>query len=199
MIERVIISVSNKKGLNNLIKSIYEHNPNIEIIATSGTKRKISGKYNVIEVSEYTGMEEGPEGLVKTLHPKIEGGILYHEDIPEHREWMKKNDVKHIDGVIVNFYPFEEVANKKKDYESLIEAIDIGGPTMTRAAAKASLKYRDMERKKFVLIDPTQYDKFISMIDNLTKEFVTSLANETFHKTTGYDYQIWKHFKGESI
>ncbi len=196
MIERVIITVSDKSGLRELLEGLYDHNPDIKIISSSGTARRIDELgFKARRIDEYTGMKESPGGLVKTLHPKIHGGILLHEDIPEHKEYMNRNGIEHIDGVVVNFYQFGDVAKSTDDPEELLEYIDIGGPSIARAAAKASYMYRNMKRKKFVLDNPKYYRQFLQQVDNLSKEFVVKMANEVFHKTSGYDYQIWKHLR----
>lgn len=190
MIERVLITVSDKRGIKELVEGLYEHNQKMQIIASSGTAGKIAELgYPVTKVEEYTGIKEAPEGLVKTLNSIIHAGILLHEDISEHEKYMKKNGIKHIDGVIVNFYPFEKAA--EKGYEKMIENIDIGGPALARAAAKASLKYRNMDRKKFVIIDPEDYPLLLREIKNgLSIEFVVKMAKKVFEEMSKYDETI---------
>lgn len=201
MIERILISVSDKQNLKELLDRFYKINSDTEILASSGTARKIDELgYPVTRIEEYIGIGEAPNGLVKTLHPKIHGGILLHRDIPEHKKFMEENEILHIDGVIINFYPFEKVSNETRDYERMIDNIDIGGPAAVRAAAKASLKYRDMNRKKFVIIDKMDYPLLIKQIDaGLSKDFVVKMALKAFHETMKYDYAIWKHLRGGGL
>src|SRR6056300_1434168 len=124
-IKRALISVSDKKNLKPLLSLLK--NFKIEIISSGGTYKEIKRlKYTCTEVSDYTGSPEILGGRVKTLHPKIHAGIL-----------NKRNDKSHyIDLVIVNFYPFEETLKNTSNHKKIIENIDVGGPTMVRAAAK---------------------------------------------------------------
>jgi len=132
-IKRAIISVSDKSNLKIILPTLKKFK--IEIISSGGTFKKIkSMKYNCIEVSNYTGFSEMLDGRVKTLHPKIHAGILNIRKNPFHRKDLKKQDIPDIDLVIVDLYPFEkQLKNKSK---KLIEYVDIGGPTLIRAAAK---------------------------------------------------------------
>ena len=134
-IKRALISVSDKKNLNQIIKTLKKYK--VEIISSGGTFKKIKKlKYRCKEVSEYTGSPEILGGRVKTLHPKIHAGILNKRQNKSHKKDLIKNNFKNIDLVIVNFYPFEETLKITKNHKKIIENIDVGGPTMVRAAAK---------------------------------------------------------------
>ena len=134
-IERAIISVSDKSNLNLILPTLKKFN--IQIISSGGSYKKIKNKgYNCIEVSNYTGFSEMLDGRLKTLHPKIHAGILGIRKNKKHKRDLKKNKILNIDLVIVDLYPFEKKLNDKIKFEKLIEYIDIGGPTLLRAAAK---------------------------------------------------------------
>ena len=128
-----LISLSDKKNLENIISYLVKKN--VKIISTGGTFKAIKKITNeVIEVSSFTGFEEMMDGRVKTLHPKIHAGILARRD--QDMEALKQKDYAAIDLVIVNLYPFQETIKDGCSFEEAIEKIDIGGPTMIRAAAK---------------------------------------------------------------
>ena len=135
-IRRALISVSDKKGLEELGKTLQ--GLGIEILSTGGTARELSGRgIPVREVSQFTGFPEMLDGRVKTLHPKVHGGILARRANKEHARAVKNYGLEYIDMVVVNLYPFETAAAKPDvSEEELLENIDIGGPTMIRAAAK---------------------------------------------------------------
>ncbi len=135
-IRRAIMSVSDKEGIGNFAKGLKEFD--IEILSTGGTAKRLrDGGVEVTEISEFTGSPEILGGRVKTLHPKIHGGVLALRDDKTHLAQMKENGIEPIDMVIVNLYPFEEVIkNEKVDLGEAIENIDIGGPTLLRASAK---------------------------------------------------------------
>ena len=149
-IKKALISVSNKSNLRKILSVLNHHK--IEIISSGGTYKKIKKlKFKCTEVSEYTKSPEILHGRVKTLHPKIYGGILSKRNIKSHKKDLLKNNFSEIDLVIVNFYPFEEILKKTKKHRKIIENIDIGGPAMVRAAAK---NYNDV----VVITNPKQYD-----------------------------------------
>ena len=134
-IKKAIISVSNKDKLIPLLKTLSKYK--IKLISSGGTFKKIKKlKYKCIEVSEYTNSPEILNGRVKTLHPKIHAGILSKRSNKSHQKELIKNNFDEIDLVIVNFYPFEETLKNTKNHSKIIENIDVGGPTMVRAAAK---------------------------------------------------------------
>ena len=144
-----LVSLSDKTNLDLLVSFLLERN--VEIISTGGTYKAIKKiTDNVIEVSEYTGHKEMMDGRVKTLHPKIHAGILARRG--EDTDILKSMDYKEIDIVVVNLYPFEETIKSGCSFEEAIEQIDIGGPTMIRAAAK---NFKDV----LVLSDPNDYEK----------------------------------------
>ena len=134
-IKRAIISVSDKSNLNLILPILKKFN--IEIISSGGSYKKIKGmNYNCIEVSNYTGFSEMLDGRVKTLHPKIHAGILNIRKNKKHKKNLIKQNIPNIDLVIVDLYPFEKKLKEKINFNKLIEYIDIGGPTLLRAAAK---------------------------------------------------------------
>ena len=134
-IKSALISISDKENLKDILKILKKFN--IKLISSGGTYKKIkSFGYNCMEVSDITGFPEILDGRVKTLHPKIYSGILYKRDKSSHRKTINKLNFQGIDLVIVNFYPFEKIINQTKNQKKIIENIDIGGPTMVRAAAK---------------------------------------------------------------
>ena len=165
-IKRALISVSDKTGVVEFAKGLHELG--VEIVSTGGTLKTIAAAgIPVIPVSEVTGFPEMMDGRVKTLHPKIHGGILAIRDNPEHVKAMKEHGITGIDLVAVNLYPFREtIARPDVTLAEAIENIDIGGPSMVRAAAK-NYKYVT------IVVDPKQYDEILERIktDTLTEEF----------------------------
>ena len=134
-INKALISISDKKNLNLLLKTLSKHK--IQIISSGGTFKKIKKLgYKCLELSKYTGFKEILDGSVKTLHPKIHAGILSKRGNKSHIKDLEKNNFEEIDLVIVNFYPFEKILEHTSKHKKIIENIDIGGPTMVRAAAK---------------------------------------------------------------
>ncbi|MES9993450.1 MAG: bifunctional phosphoribosylaminoimidazolecarboxamide formyltransferase/IMP cyclohydrolase [Candidatus Thiodiazotropha sp.] len=184
-IKRALISVSDKTGIVEFARSLADNK--IEILSTGGTAKLLTqNDIPVIEVSEYTGYPEMMDGRVKTLHPKIHGGILGRRGIDD--SVMKENGIGVIDLIVVNLYPFEEtVANPDCDLPTAIENIDIGGPTMLRAAAK---NHRDV----VVVVDALDYDRVLNeMRDNsntLSDATRFDLAVKTFEHTARYDAAI---------
>ena len=190
MIKRALISVYDKSGLEEIVSALGEFG--IEIVSSGGTARRIRelGYPRLKEVAEYTGHPESPGGLLKTLHPKIHGGILLNPEDPEHGAYMERYGIEAFDLVCVNLYPFEEVAAKGADLVEAAENIDIGGPTMTRSAAKAALLYDSVA----VVTDPSQYAEVVETLrannGELTPELRRSLAEKAFKRTSGYDRAI---------
>lgn len=188
-IKRAVISVSNKSGLNDLAACLKGYG--VEILSTGGTKKYLEGlDLNPMEVSSYTGFPEIMDGRVKTLHPKIHGGILNIRDNAEHQKAMETLGIKHIDMIVVNLYPFKEVISKGCTFEEAIENIDIGGPSMIRASAK-NFKYVT------VVVDP---DDYIKVIENMkanngatTEELRFYLAKKVFSITSDYDGAIFSY------
>ena len=186
-ISRALISVSDKTKLEAILICLKQFN--VEIISTGGTYQFIKDKgYECIEISNYTGFPEIMDGRVKTLHPKIHGGLLGDLDKTNHLNAMKENAIQEINLVIVNLYPFEsKLLDPASSKEILIENIDIGGPSMLRSAAK-NFKHTT------VLPNVKYYDEFITMLKQhngaTDLNFRQKMANETFNETAYYDSMI---------
>lgn len=189
IIRRALLSVSDKTGIVEFAKSLSQRN--VEILSTGGTaKLLLEHHIPVIEVSDYTGFPEMMDGRVKTLHPKIHGGILGRRDLDA--EIMQQYNIAPIDMVVVNLYPFAKtVAKANCSLNDAIENIDIGGPTMVRAAAK---NYKDVA----IVVNNDDYDHIISMMDNnqnaLTFDYRFNLAIKAFEHTAQYDGMIANYF-----
>ncbi len=190
MIERALISVYDKRGLEELVAALARYG--VEIVSSGGTARRIRemGYDRLVEVSDYTGHPESPGGLVKTLHPRVHGGLLLDRDRPDHRRWMEENGVKPIDMVVCNLYPFEKVAAEGAGLIKACDNIDIGGPAMTRSAAKAALLYD----RVCIVTDPAQYAEVVETLKGngggLTTELRRRYALLAFKRTAGYDSAI---------
>ncbi len=187
--KRAVVSVSNKSGLSELALCLKEYG--VEILSTGGTKKYLDGiGVNPVEVSAYTGFPEIMDGRVKTLHPKVHGGILNIRDNTEHQKAMESLNIKHIDMIVVNLYPFKEVISKGCTFEEAIENIDIGGPSMIRAAAK-NFKYVT------VVVDPDDYSKVIENMKANNGETIEDLrfylAKKVFYLTSDYDKNIYSY------
>jgi len=186
-ISRALVSISDKSNILELVSILQEFN--IEIISTGGTAALLKeNNIKVTEVSDYTQFPEMLDGRVKTLHPKIYGGILAQKDNQKHIETLKENNIPQIDLVIVNLYPFESTINNPKcNLELAIENIDIGGPTMVRAAAK---NYKSVA----VLTDPDEYANFSKQLIKhkgaLEETYRFKLAQNAFSHTAHYDKVI---------
>ncbi|MEM9282056.1 MAG: bifunctional phosphoribosylaminoimidazolecarboxamide formyltransferase/IMP cyclohydrolase [Verrucomicrobiota bacterium] len=189
-ISRALISVSDKAGLEALAKGLHEND--IEILSTGGTAKFIADlDIPVVEVSDFTGFPELFDGRVKTLHPKIHGGLLHRRDLKDHVNQAKENDILPIDLVVVNLYPFEEtVAKEGVTHDEAIEQIDIGGPSMLRSAAK------NMDSVT-VVVDPDDYEVVLAELDehegNTTLKTRERLAIKVFQRTAAYDSAIAAH------
>ena len=189
-IKKALISVSDKKSLKNLLKILTKHK--IEIISSGGTYKEIKKlKFKCLEVSKYTGSPEILGGRVKTLHPKIHAGILCKRDNKSHNKDLKNNNYEEIDLVIVNFYPFEKTLEQTNNHLKIIENIDVGGPTMVRAAAK---NYNDVT----VITSSDQYGELINEIEknkgSTSLEFREKMSLEAFSETAYYDAVISNYF-----
>ena len=179
-----LLSVSNKEGIVNLADKLVFHG--YDLISSGGTHKVISeADIPVMKVSEYTGSPEILSGRVKTLHPKVHGGILAQRGNPLHDLDRKANGIQLIDVVVVNLYPFQAtVAKEGVTWSEAIENIDIGGPTMVRSAAKNHAYVS-------ILTNPEQYGRFIeSLKDNTVDELRPQLALEAFQHTAEYDKAI---------
>ena len=198
MIKRALISVSDKSSLEDLLKTLS--GLGVEIVSSGGTAKKIKelGYTKLTEVSDYTGHPESPGGLLKTLHPRVHGGLLLSRDLPEHREYMDKHGIKPFELVIVSLYPFEATVAKGAELLEAAENIDIGGPTMIRSAAKAALLYGEVA----VVTDPKQYPEIIKTLKEnkgkVPKKLVRELAGAAFHRTSAYDSAITAYLEKEA-
>ena len=189
-IKKALISVSDKKNLKNILKILTKYK--VELISSGGTYKEIKKlKFKCLEVSEYTDSPEILGGRVKTLHPKIHAGILSKRNNKSHKTDLKNNNFDEIDLVIVNFYPFEKTLEQTTNHLKIIENIDIGGPTMVRAAAK---NYNDVT----VITSSNQYDEFINEISShkgsTSLEFREKMSLEAFSETAYYDAVISNYF-----
>jgi phosphoribosylaminoimidazolecarboxamide formyltransferase/IMP cyclohydrolase len=186
-IQRALLSVSDKTGIVGFARELAEMG--VEIISTGGTAKLLAGQgITVVEISDYTGFPEMMDGRVKTLHPKVHGGLLHLRDNPEHVAQAGAHGILPIDLVVVNLYPFERTISKADvTLEEAIEQIDIGGPSMLRSAAK---NYRSVT----VLVDPADYEPVLqSMRDNdgaTTLQLRERLGIKVFVTTTRYDAAI---------
>lgn len=186
-VKRALVSVSEKKGLIPFAKGLVTLG--IEILSTGGTARYLQeAGIKVREVSDYTGFPEMLDGRVKTLNPKIHGGLLAVRENPEHMEQVSKHGIGLIDLVVVNLYPFESVTKKKNvSLEEAIENIDIGGPAMLRSAAK---NFKNVA----VICNPDRYPEILQELTNnsglLSDAVLYQLAVEAFQHTSRYDGMI---------
>ncbi len=192
-ITRAIISVSDKAGLTDLGAALARHD--IEILSTGGSAKALAGAgVPVTEVADHTGFPEIMDGRVKTLHPKIHGGILARRDHDEDRAAMEAHDIGAIDLIVINLYPFEGTVASGADYDDCVENIDIGGPAMIRAAAKNHAHVA-------VVTDPSDYDEIIAALDasggKLSAEFRRRLAAKAYARTAAYDGAITAWLSGE--
>lgn len=191
---RALISVSDKTGIVDLSKKLV--NLGIEIISTGGTAKALADSgVNVIEISKITGFPECLDGRVKTLHPSIHAGLLAIRDNEEHMKQLEQLNITPIDIVIVNLYPFKQTILKDGvKREEAIENIDIGGPTMLRAAAK---NYQDVA----VIVDPSDYEKVISELETDGKVSIDTkfyLSAKVFEHTANYDSLIAEYMRKEA-
>jgi phosphoribosylaminoimidazolecarboxamide formyltransferase / IMP cyclohydrolase len=186
-IQRAVISLSDKTGIVQFAKDVQSFG--VEILSTGGTAKALrESGLKIMDVSEYTGFPEMLDGRVKTLHPKIHGGLLGIRDNPEHVRKMKEHGIIPIDMVVVNLYPFEAtVAKPSCTLEEAIENIDIGGPSMLRAAAK---NYSYVT----VIVDPEDYKHVLEEMrrsgGSVSKETNFRLAKKVYQLTSKYDKAI---------
>jgi len=186
-IKHALISVSDKTGIIELAQKLTQHG--VTILSTGGTAKLLQQTgINVIEVGDYTGFPEMLDGRVKTLHPKIHAGILARNDLPDHQQALEQASIPNIELVIVNLYPFKQtIANPDCSFEDAIENIDIGGPTMVRAAAK---NYR----KVAIVTDPQDYlplsQELVENKGSISLATRFQLAQKAFTHTASYDSAI---------
>ena len=189
-IKSALISVSDKSNLKPLLQILKKNN--IKLISSGGTFKAIKKlKFKCVEVSKFTGSNEILGGRVKTLHPKIHAGILNKRNNKNHLKEMESKNFENIDLVIVNFYPFEKTLEKTKNHNEIIENIDIGGPTMVRAAAK---NYSDVT----VITSPEQYSEIIDelKVNNgyTSLKFREKMSRLAFTETSFYDSVVTNYF-----
>ena len=187
---KALISVSDKKNLKNLLKVLKKYK--IELISSGGTYKEIKKlKFKCLEISEYTNFPQILSGRVKTLHPKIHAGILSKRNNKSHCQDLRNNNFEEIDLVIVNFYPFEKTLSQTNNHLKIIENIDIGGPTMVRAAAK---NYNDVT----VITSPDQYSGLVDEVEknrgSTSINFREKMSLEAFSETAYYDAVISNYF-----
>nr|MBF0221009.1 IMP cyclohydrolase [Desulfobulbaceae bacterium] len=190
-IERALISLTDKSGIEGFAKDLDDLG--IEILSTGGTAKKIREHgINVVGVSDFTGFPEMLDGRVKTLHPKVHGGILAQRDNKKHQQQMAEHGIKPIDLIAVNLYAFDKATSDPScTLANAIENIDIGGPTMLRAAAK---NFQDIT----VIVDPADYPLVISEIKahgNTTLKTRFYLMCKVFDLTSKYDTAIIEWLK----
>ncbi len=193
VIHRALLSVSDKTGLVELARTLA--GLGVELISTGGTRKALADAgLQVIDIAEVTGFPEILDGRVKTLHPRVHAGILAVRDNPQHAATLQTQNIAPIDLVVCNLYPFEStVAKPGASHEEIVENIDVGGPSMVRAAAK---NYHDVA----VVTDPGQYGTLLEEL-KVNKGATTlalreSLASAAFARTAAYDLAISSYFAG---
>jgi phosphoribosylaminoimidazolecarboxamide formyltransferase/IMP cyclohydrolase len=192
-VRRAIVSVHDKTGVVDLGRRLAALG--VEILSTGGTANLLRTEdVPVREVADVTGFPEMMDGRVKTLHPKIHGGILARRDVPAHLEALERHGIPPIDLVVVALYPFEAtIAKPGVTRAEAIEQIDVGGPTMIRAAAKN-------HDAVAVVTDPSQYAEVLGELEGsggvLSRETCARLAAEAFRRTSRYDAAITDYLGG---
>ena len=189
-ITRALLSVSDKGGLIDFARELANHG--IELVSTGGTAKALKDAgLKVRDVSELTGFPEMMDGRVKTLHPNVHGGLLAVRSNKEHEAALEKHDIKPIDLLVVNLYPFEATVAKGAAYDDCIENIDIGGPAMIRAAAK---NHADVA----VVVEPDDYKRVLTELAQhngaTTLELRKALAAKAYARTAAYDAAISNWF-----
>src|SRR5687767_10490620 len=189
-VARALLSVSDKTGLVELGQTLAHHG--VELVSTGGTAKTLrEAGLEVRDISDLTGFPEMMDGRVKTLHPKVHGGLLAVRDDPAHAEAMAAHDIGAIDLVVVNLYPFAQTVARGAERDEVIENIDIGGPSMVRSAAK---------NHAFVAIvtDPADYAELIEALDSsggmTSLDLRKRLAAKAFAATAAYDSTIASWF-----
>src|SRR5918999_1176744 len=192
-IRRALLSVSDKTGIIEFARALHE--AGVELLSTGGTATAlIEARVPVKDVSEHTGFPEMMDGRLKTLHPKVHGGLLAVRGHPEHERAAATHGIAPIDLLAVNLYPFEAAAAKGAPYEECIENIDIGGPAMIRAAAKNHAGVT-------VVVDPADYARVIAEMKSnngaTTLALRKALATKAYARTAAYDAAISAWFADE--
>ena len=194
-IATALISVTDKSGIVEFARSLEKLG--VEILSTGGTARALrDGGVTVLDVSDYTGFPEMMDGRVKTLHPKVHGGLLGRRDNQQDLQMMERHSIKSIDLVIVNLYQFElTVAKQGCTLEEAVENIDIGGPSMIRSAAK---NFKDVT----VITDPSDYSRVLAEISKsgeTTLQTRFELARKVYNLTAHYDKAISEYLQTVSL
>ena len=195
-IERAVMSVTDKTGVAEFAGELSKRG--VEILSTGGTAKAIQESgVKVIEISDFTGSPEMLDGRVKTLHPKVHGGILFMRDNESHLKQVEENGIKPIDLVVVNLYAFEKtVAKPDCSLEDAIENIDIGGPTLLRASAK---NYRFVT----VVTDPADYEVVLDEMDKNNGQTTLAtrfkLAGKVYRLTSEYDRAIAEYLVTKTV
>ncbi len=189
-IKRALLSVSDKAGLSELGAALARHG--VELVSTGGTAKALrDAGLAVMDISDLTGFPEMMDGRVKTLHPKVHGGLLAVRDNPEHVASMNEHEIGAIDLVVVNLYPFAQTVAKGADRDEIIENIDIGGPSMVRSAAKNHASVA-------IVTDPADYAELIAAMDGndgaTDYDFRRRLAAKAYSATAAYDAMISQWF-----
>src|SRR3954468_13758095 len=189
-VRRALISLSDKSGLEELAAGLARHD--VEIVSTGGTAAKLRGHgADVRDVSDLTGFPEMMDGRVKTLHPKVHGGLLAVRDNPEHATAMAEHEIAPIDLVVVNLYPFLSTVMSGADRDTVIENIDIGGPSMVRSAAKNHAYVA-------IVTDPADYGALVEALDAsggaTSLDLRKRLAARAYAATATYDAMIASWF-----
>src|SRR5207302_1328425 len=191
-ITRALLSVSDKTGLIEFARALAGHG--IELISTGGTAKAIADAgLKVRDVSDLTGFPEMMDGRVKTLHPKVHGGLLAIRDDAKHAAAMQDHGIAPIDLLVVNLYPFEATVAKGAAFDECIENIDIGGPAMIRAAAK---NHNDVA----VVVDADDYARILAELaarGGTTLRLRKALAQKAYARTAAYDAAISNWFASE--
>lgn len=189
-VTRALLSVSDKAGLVDLATVLHRHG--VELVSTGGTREVLAGaSLPVRDVAELTGFPELMDGRLKTLHPRVHGGLLARRDDQVHATAMREHGIVPIDLLVVNLYPFERTVESGAAFEDCVENIDIGGPAMIRAAAK---NHGDVA----VVVEAAAYDELMAELDAqsgaTTAEFRLRLAQRAFARTAAYDAAIANWF-----
>ncbi|HXY58798.1 MAG TPA: bifunctional phosphoribosylaminoimidazolecarboxamide formyltransferase/IMP cyclohydrolase [Methylocystis sp.] len=193
LIARALLSVSDKTGLVDLARALSARG--VELVSTGGTHKALrEAGLSVREIADVTQFPEMMDGRLKTLHPKVHGGLLAIRENPEHEAAMLAHDIKPIDLLVVNLYPFEATIAKSAPFDVCVENIDIGGPAMIRAAAK---NHDDVA----VLVDPSDYAELLAELDaqagGTSRALRRRLAQKAYARTAAYDAAISNWLAGE--
>jgi phosphoribosylaminoimidazolecarboxamide formyltransferase/IMP cyclohydrolase len=195
-VSRALISVYNKDGIDKLVACL--NRLNVEIISSGGTAKAIRKLgYSCTDVSDYTGYPESPDDLVKTLHPKIHGGLLMSPTKPAHKKYMEEQSIPPFDLAAVNLYPFSDAAAKPDaTEEEVYKMIDIGGPAMVRASGKGDL----LHGRPCVVVDPADYKIVIAELDKngcIPLDVAKELTIKAFEHTAAYDAEIVRYLRAK--